>query len=136
MFVLTGLYFDSTVIPRLEYNVTEVHIHPGYDHVKDTNVFFLYDIALIKLNQTINPVTNGMLSDENNICLPQMDDKVEVGMDEYALQAGWGTKAFNSTLQVAYSRLTAVGNGTEPLVLLRKLNGQVTCKVLNISIQY
>ena len=59
---------------------------------------FMYDIALIKLNQTIKAGTG------KSICLPESRTALDPNLNEYGMIAGWGGSS-NEILRLGYLKL-------------------------------
>ena len=91
------LYNQGKLKFRPNFRVREQHIHLRFDmeNVSDT---FIYDIAMIKLNQTIKAGTG------KSICLPESRTALDPNLNEYGMIAGWGGSS-NEILRLGYLKL-------------------------------
>ena len=118
------------------YHSVEIHPHPGYN-ISDYSTL-VDDIGLIKLNKPINATPNGLLTKENNICLPPKSAvSTPEEVVEYAVTAGWG-QIYNGSLQTGYLKIDFKsreygGAHGEPIIETKKLDNQMTCKVSIVS---
>ena len=83
---------------RPNYQVMELHTHPHFD----MEAFFLthmYDLALIKLNQTIIA--------GKSICLPESSTALDPNLNEYGIITGWGVSDTEG-LRIGYTKIQYV----------------------------